>query len=146
MFYRLIMIGIFYLALGHSSAYAVCAGIKQQNLSALLSNNSVSFDAISPTGWMIGASPDWHEIHEGVSSGNLWEVGGGIGHAVHPTTKVGTWSIQNDGTPNANVSYTYDSAGTFTFEVYFDGTDYRWWDGTTCKAIGVIDGTTAPLP
>ncbi len=139
MLYRtIIMIGIFYVALGHVSAHAQCAGTLLDGTGlGIFSGATVSFDSTpagsEPESWMSGTSPDWHEFHDPL--GPLTEIGGSL----QPPKVVGNWEIIGN-----QICYTYDGppATTYCYYVYhLGGSVYRFCTSEDSgeKATGSID-------
>ena len=126
-------------------AIADCATNQVTNLGALLLNNTVC----DPTATYDTSKPEHpdsgikvmgiQEEHLGDSSGGeLWDYKKGDDHPVDRRRKVGTWSIDSDGSDDATVSYIYDAFGPATapvpYKVYATGAagyDYCTVGGTT---------------
>jgi hypothetical protein len=121
-----------------------------QNLVATLTNGggSLGMTACSSAGQ--GTQEEHH------ANGELWDYKcGNPGNfsttcakpAVDPRRQLGTWSVQQDGTPNATVTYDYTAFGNASvgpLSVFRDGTTstYDFCDGNTSVGIFTLTPTT----
>ncbi len=117
MFYRSIIIGIFFMAVGHVTVSAdPCPGGTPKTAAQLMSifdGSIVAFTAIPnptyPEQWMnAGNAPHWHEQHVS-GSFDLIECGDG------PHT-VGSWGVSGGST--GIITYTYSGGTVYSYNVY----------------------------
>lgn len=90
-----------------------------------LTNNNA---ALGMTACSLAGQGTQEEHH---NDNTLWDYKLGNSDPIDPRKQIGTWSVANDGTTSATVSYLYDgvtNSGPYT--VYTDGTNYDFCDGT----------------
>jgi hypothetical protein len=97
--------------------------------SATLNGNSVTAVAAVPSN-----ADDWKE--KTCTNGDLFKVGNGT--AVDPSVKIGTWSAQA-----GQVTYIYDGAGTWTWNLYQKPGGGLCWDleSGTSNTITAVTGS-----
>lgn len=157
---RIIFMGVMLFAISiGSQAMAACSegnGWTQvTSLVSTLTGNGLSLGmtACSSTGQ--GTQEEHH--YTGGTSGELWDYKcGNAGAAPVPNTvcakpgadvrsKLGTWSVANDVSTNATVTYHYTAFGNDTspaLTVYTDGTNYDFCNGVSSAGIFTLEQTT----
>ncbi|PPD50172.1 MAG: hypothetical protein CTY16_02285 [Methylobacter sp.] len=102
-----------------------------QNLVAEATNNSAALGRTACSSAGQGTQEEHH------ANGELWDYKLGDGHPVDPRVQVGTWSVANDGTTNAAITYNYFDGGSFgPFKVFINAGVYDF-----CNASNVSVGT-----
>lgn len=130
-------------------ALATCDGILQQNLTTLLSGNTVcdataTYDTSKPEHPTSGIKVmGIQEEHHG--DGQLWDfkcgTTGNPSGCPNPDTdrrsQVGTWSVANDVSANATVSYNYPALSG-PYSVYFNGTNYEFCTAPNAAPVATV--------
>ena len=91
-------------------ANADCSNKQEEKLQKLLSGEHVCAVRLGDV---------WRERHD--ASGKLVDIKKGLNDPVDPEKEVGTWSVTDDGTADAAVTYTYNAFGpavSFKYKVY----------------------------
>lgn len=114
-----------------SNVLSVVATQGMGTLNDLLTGNTVCVSN-GAGGW------DAQELHQ--SGGNLVDYKLGPGHAIDPSTSVGSWSISG-----STVTYSYGTGGTYNNAVWDNG------DGTysfcnPAETVGTIKAGSGPCP
>lgn len=124
------------LAFGLGNAYAACsesAGWKKMNAAG--SGGSQALSTLGGKTVCVGSAPTWtnQEYHSGATSGPLIDYKRGPGHAVDPTSTIGSWSIAGD-----QIQYFYTGGATYIFDVYEKSGAYSFCNGTSSAAEATI--------
>jgi hypothetical protein len=152
---RIIFTGVLLFASVAGEALAVCDTGHVDGLNALLVGNTVC-------GSNVGNTEQYQEEHHGNATvgevvGALWDYKLGNGDAVDPRVPLGTWTLTNDSSSTATVTYLYNrwipNATKGPFSVYKPdplGTKYEFCSGTTLERTATIvptgDGSSRVCP
>jgi hypothetical protein len=103
-------------------------------LSTLITGNTVC---------AVRGSERWQEQH--LVGGDLWDYKLGPGHAIDPSKKVGTWSVD---TTASTVTYLYTGGPTFTYTLHNNAPGvYSFCVGVAPIVTGArFTGTIGPCP
>lgn len=100
------------------SAFTVTASADCSDPSNRTQNlNPVSGDMLCGTG-VLNAGDRWQEYHN--PNGTLMEYARGA-DPIDPTRDVGTWTVNNNQTASATITYTYNGGFSYTYWVNADG-------------------------
>lgn len=133
-------------ALYGQTIHANCTENQVQDLAGLLQGNTICVS---------NGSGGWESQEEHLVGGDLYDYKLGDGDPVDPRKNLGTWSVANNNSTDATVTYTYTAFGPATavgpFKVYRVGdttsTTYDFCNGTTLSATGSLkSGIESPCP
>lgn len=126
------------LAFVSGQASAACtegAGWKKMNAAG--SGGSLALSTLAGKTVCVGASPTWdaQEFHQtpGGTANNLIDFKRGPGHAIDPTSPVGTWSIEGD-----QIRHNYGVGANYIYDVYEKSGSYSFCVGASEKAAATV--------
>lgn len=111
-------------------------------LRATLTNNGASLGMTACSNVGDGFQEEHHD------NGELWDykLGNTGPGTVDPRRRLGSWTVANDNSNQATVSYLYDAFGSNTttgpFSVFVNGNDYDFCNGNTSVGIFRLIPTT----
>jgi hypothetical protein len=133
-FERIIAATTFVLA---SNAIGDCNATRVEDLSSLLNNSTVCATGTGPN-----AGDRWQEWHQTDASNTLTEYARGPDDPVDETRDVGTWSINNNNSPDATVTHDYGGGQEYTWSVHHNGgSSYSFCTGPGGTEVATADIT-----
>ncbi len=117
--------------------------------SPALTNAVSSLQGMLVTAASATNSDTWHEQHQGSGGGTLCEEALGSGHAVDPSTVVGSWGA---GTVASDIGYTYSGGSSFNFTYHADSAtpaapfNVAICNGATLVATGTVSAIVNTCP